>query len=329
MMILKRISRKLIRIIQKFYSIPQTYKTEKLVKRVRENKKRKLEEGTPYCDHPKLSLFLISFNHRQNIKTIIERLRLINDCEIIICEDGSIDGSHQEWMKYLSRPNDFLIHSNDLNEIRVYNRAVNFARGEIVCLLQDDDFPPEHSNWVTTALELFEKYPNLAILGGYHAIEFNRTESGKLKTEGKWKNRYCAEIKNDIPFLEPGLKTPFMFVDCVNTAPVFYRRNAWIELGGFDLNYSKPGETGIRCDFEICFKAWLKGWRVGLYERTDFKRRIGGQGSEIFSDCKRKNQTENGKRLEETYGNSYGAIRELVDEVNKGLISNPDCERPQ
>lgn len=316
-MILKRIFHKLTGVVQR-------HKTNKLVRRVRANKARRFKGGIPYRDHPKLSLFLISFNHRQLIKPIIERLRLIPDCEIIICEDGSIDGSHQEWMKYLSRPNDFLIHSNDINEIRAYNRAVTFARGEIVCLLQDDDIPPGNAGWVTQALELFERYPKLAILGGYRAIFFAYSGPCKLEIEGKLNKRYCAERKNDIPFLEPGLKTPFMFADCVNTAPVFYRRDAWIELGGFDLNYSKPGETGIRFDFEICFEAWLKGWQVGLYERTDFKRRMGIQGSLFFTDSKRKNEIENGERLERTYGNTYGDIRKLCDEANMSLISNPD-----
>jgi len=335
-MVLERIFRKLSsRIVQKFRSMVRTgqhrwYRNTKLARRVRANKERRLREGIPYCDYPKLSLIIQSFNHRQNVKPIIERLRLINGCEIIVCEDGSIDGSRGEWMKYLTRPNDFLICSNDLHEIRTYVRAFNLARGEIVCVLQDDDISPGDNGWVTQALELFEKYPRLAILGGRHGVEFLRDESGKLKIEGKdtYKFRYQSDVKNGIPFLDPGLKIPFMFVDCVNTPPTFFRKDAWIEIGGFDLSYSKKGEPSARFNYEICLKAWLKGWHVGLYERTDFKRRVGIQGTYAFSDSIRKIQIENGKRLEETYGDSYGAIRKLCDEANKGLILNPDYKRP-
>jgi len=113
-------------------------------------KKLELRKLGSYKDNPKLSIIVLSFNHKQNIKLIIERLRMTVADEIIVCEDGSIDGSLEEWLKYLEYPNDFLIRSNDLHEIRVYDRGINLARGEYVCVIQDDDIPPDNNNWVNT-----------------------------------------------------------------------------------------------------------------------------------------------------------------------------------
>src|SRR5262249_14575211 len=121
----------------------------------------------PHVDHPSLSLILLSFNHRQNIVPILERLRRIPPDELIVCDDGSVDGSEQVWLRRLTQPNDFVVRSNDLHEIRAYNRAVDLARGDIVCVLQDDDIPPEDGTWVAQALGLFERHERLGILGGF------------------------------------------------------------------------------------------------------------------------------------------------------------------
>lgn len=74
-------------------------------------------------------------------------------------------------MSYLDQPNDFLIHSNDLHEIRVLDRAIRFARSDIVCLVQDDDLIPYENGWLDSALTHFTTYPNLAILGGFIGYE--------------------------------------------------------------------------------------------------------------------------------------------------------------
>ena len=64
------------------------------------------------------------------------------------------------------KPNDFLILSNDLHEIRILDRAIRFASAEVVCLVQDDDEILAGGAWLENALAKFRQYENLAILGG-------------------------------------------------------------------------------------------------------------------------------------------------------------------
>jgi len=176
--------------------------------------------------------------------------------ELIVCEDGSLDGSLEAWVPRLTRPNDFLLRSNDLHEIRAYSRAIDFARGEIICLMQDDDRPPQSGRWLADALRLFEYYPRLAVLGGwmdfmnYFAEEYN--------------SPWLPPSQTQIPFDDPNTGRMFVFVENVNIGPYLFRKRCYLDLGAFDLAFSKPGSPGICFESELCYRAWQCGYQVAL-----------------------------------------------------------------
>ena len=130
-----------------------------LIERVKADKKRRRSTATEYQDRPELAFIVQSFNRISNIEQLIDGLRGMGQHELIVCEDGSLDGSREKWTSYLDRPNDFLIHSNDLHEIRILDRAIRFARAEIVCLVQDDDLIPRNTDWLEVALRAFPTIP--------------------------------------------------------------------------------------------------------------------------------------------------------------------------
>ena len=105
-----------------------------------------------YVERPQLAFIVHSFNRISNLEQIFRGLRSLGPHELIVCDDGSVDGSHQRWLELLNRPNDFLIHSNDLHEIRATDRAIRYARSEIVCLVQDDDLIPAEASWLDAVL---------------------------------------------------------------------------------------------------------------------------------------------------------------------------------
>ncbi len=287
----------------------------RLVKRVMAIKRARAEAPFVYRDDPGLSLIMLSFNHRDNVLPILQRLRLTRADELIVCEDGSIDGSEKVWLRYLTRPNDFLIRSNDIHEIRAYNRAAHLARGKIFCILQDDDIPPPDGRWVEHALALFERYPRLGVLGAYQGwfLDF-------AGPAGSIRQKVFGDGETDIPFIDPVLGIPFMFVEGTSIGPIFYRRDVFHALGGFNLCYSRPGEPGIVSDHEFCMRAWLSGWHVGLLGPFAFQRHVGGQGTKIFGRLERKrNLEDNMIRIKETYADRIEAIRNALDELNQGL----------
>ena len=124
------------------------------------------KEESQYRDSPLVTAIVQVFNKRRHIRKLIRRLQSLPIDELIVIDDGSIDGTWREALPLLNRKNDFLLRSNDLFEVRTYDRALSMARGQYAVLLQDDDLPPADPKWITNALMIFEQYPKLLILGG-------------------------------------------------------------------------------------------------------------------------------------------------------------------
>jgi GT2 family glycosyltransferase len=231
---------------------------KRLIVRVKKRKSERSLLPYRYTDTPFLSILIQSFNHRKNIPSIMERLRLTCADEIIVCEDGSVDGSEVEWRKHLTRPNDFLIQTNDLHEIRTYNRAADLAAGEFICMMQDDDIPPKDPSWASDAIALFRKYPRLAVVGCWHgwAVDFDDPRYPILAHFGA--PPFDGKPVAEIPFRDDTIEKPFMFVESVGIGPMFFRRSVFQDLGKFDLRFSGVGEAGIWLDYDFCVRAWLR-----------------------------------------------------------------------
>jgi len=282
-------------------------------------KSRKAERADQvYVEHPAVSIIVQSFNQVRNVAVLESRLRRTCADELIVCEDGSIDGSHEEWMRRLAGPNDFLLHSNDIHEIRSYGRAIDFARGEIICLMQDDDRPPRDGRWLARLLDVFDRYPALAVLGcwcgfdEYFAVEYNAP--------------WLPPGEGAIPSIDPTTRVPLVFVENVNIGPYLLRKSVFQELGGFDLSFSPPGEPGITFEAEYCYRAWRAGYEVALTD-VPVKLETGEQGY-IFpggttlwgNEARVRNEIANKERIEELYGDDMPSIQAAVRAANGRLV---------
>src|SRR5687767_3291622 len=181
-----------------------------MIERVKADKRRRRSSAVKYQDRPELAFIVQSFNRVSNIDQLIDGLRDMGDHELIVCEDGSLDGSRERWMSHLDRPNDFLIHSNDLHEIRILDRAIRFARADIICLVQDDDLIPSETSWLEAALTQFNTYPHLAIIGGFMGFQ-----------------SFHPDLKSVKPIWGPA---PFQFLHHVNIGPYFIRQQHYEAL---------------------------------------------------------------------------------------------------
>ena len=253
---------------------------------------------------------LQSFNHRENVGTIAERLHQVPDSELIICEDDSSDGSLEEWDHLLDRPNDFLVRSSDLHEIRSYDRASGLARGELLCLLQDDDIPPADPSWAQTVRSVFDELPDLVVLGGFHAfsdLEFDE-QSGHLTS--------LCPVNGPTSQTSSGI--PFMFAEIINAGPIFLRRAGLARLVGFDLSYSGVGESGIHFDHELCLRVWLRGGQVG-WTPCPFTRFVGGRSTLQFGQAENRasRARRNYAKLLAEYGQRLADIQARVEDANR------------
>lgn len=272
-----------------------------IVARVMAEKARRRASKARYIDFPRVAFVIHSFNRASNLEHLYQGLTSLGDSDLIVCDDGSVDGSRQRWSKLLDGPNDFLILSNDLHEIRILDRAVRFARADIVCLVQDDDNIPSGSGWLDNALARFDSIPDLAVLGGFMGFRgLAGTDSGY---EALWG------------------PAPFKFVLHVNIGPFFIRRSAYEALGGWDFSFSGAGEPGICFDNELCLRAWMNGYKVG-YEFVPFKGPAQEYacegGTVLFSGTRRRlNMRRNQRAIARRYADSLGKLETLVDEANR------------
>lgn len=230
---------------------------------------------------PKLTAIVQSFNHRQNIVNISTALKAAKAVEeVVVCEDGSTDGSLTDWHRALPGNQHFIIRSNNLHELRSYNRAMRMSAGDIVVLLQDDDLLPYTDKWLQTAMRLFESKPDLGVLGGYIGQLWDH-ETGKGFEYGEQVSTHGGVRKGNtqpIQYTDPATGEAFMYAECVWIAPVFVRRSLLRKAGGLELAIAKRGEPGMWQDCVFSYEAWVNGFTVGVFD-APFERGVGGHGS--------------------------------------------------
>jgi Glycosyl transferase family 2 len=289
------------------------------VERIVARKAQQARTGRLYVEHPSISVIVQSFNQVRNIPELEHRLRQTCVEELIVCEDGSLDGSTEEWLRRLRGPNDFLLHSNDIHEIRAYNRAIDYARGEVICLMQDDDLPPRGGAWLKSALQLFARYSDLAVLGGWCGFD------DYFDTE--YNAPWLPTGLRTIPTRDPFTRLPLRFVENVNIGPYLLRKDVFVRLGGFDQRFSPPGEPGITFESEFCYRAWTHGFKVALTD-LPVKRHTGTQsyilpgGTTMWGNqARERNERANKQLIEQIYGEALPSIQAAVRFANEPLVS--------
>ncbi|MEM9830577.1 MAG: glycosyltransferase [Bacteroidota bacterium] len=295
-------------------------------KRIRQkilNKKTKRAQHH-YDPTPEITFVIQFFNKKQNVNQIFRAIQPFEHAEIIVIDDGSIDGSHKEWMRLLTKPNHFLLHSNDLHEVITYDRALRMAKGKFACLLQDDDFPIGEK-WVTEALNLLNNYPTMIILGGKSGLEVKLPDEPKHKNDNEYsitENIASApgitkyRLFSDPIYLCPRTNVPFMFCSAINRAPMFVNTQAYLKLGGTDLSFAP-----FQCDdFDICLRAWKSGYKVGFYH-ANFRRNINIGGMRLFNaEIVSGQAAKNWKKIYQIHSHFIAEeVHQLVKAANSSL----------
>lgn len=204
--------------------------------------------------------------------------------EIVVNDDAHGEGS-AAWQAVLTGPNDYYISSPNLHEVRVYNRLSRMLRGEYLVLVQGDACLPATPRWMMHALRILGALPSLAMLSGRVGFDvvLTRELNASYRTAHTWGQAPNQPIEYSLPAgpteverahptaaaapdaAASATSLPFMFAPGVDNGPLIFRRQALLDVGGFDEGYSCAGEVAMHYDFEVAFRFWLRGYQVGAF----------------------------------------------------------------
>jgi GT2 family glycosyltransferase len=183
----------------------------------------------------------------------------------------------------------------------MYDKAIRFANGAYIALLQDDDKISDFT-WIDKAIAYFHQYPDLAILGGKNGLDSKIDEQRQILEEEE--NKQTASKKID-----------FYFVHTVNRAPMFLNKDLFLK----HLQHIDFSLAPFQCDdCELCLRAWVSGLKVAWYNAGFESLMAGGMriwNNQLMNFQGRKNQ----KILYEKYKSHLGKILESVNKANNEI----------
>jgi GT2 family glycosyltransferase len=221
-------------------------------------------KNSEYIEYPKVTAIIECFNKGNLVGKIIDNLIKANIEEIIAIDDGSSDNTLKILSKKLTKPNHFIIHANDLYEVRMYNKAMKMASGKFILLLQDDDLPPKDDFWIKIALQYFEEDNKLGILGGRNGIHLMVPDTKIDKELSKYSyNNLIGGIPGLFKYKNVmSTAEEIIHPMVVNKAPFWISKKLIEDVGYFDEFFAP-----IQCeDVDFCMRSWENGWKVGLYQ---------------------------------------------------------------
>ena len=167
-----------------------------------------------------------------------------------------------------------LSFSNDIHELRAYNRLAHVATAELLVFAQDDDKPdvtdPSSLSWLLDGLSLMRRHKDLALLGAYRG---RYDDGSRMKTSSNQNDgsKFGGNFESDretrpIAYVDSELGVPFLWMYKVNMGPMLFRKSIFLSSGGFHDQFSCAGEMAQGFDFEISVRMWSEGFKVGLYD---------------------------------------------------------------
>lgn len=270
---------------------------------------------------PRVALIVgVSFNNVDKVDELADHLLSVEPDALIVCDDGSADGSAEKWREHLVGPNHYLLQSNDLHEIRAVTQAIQYIRSDYVCLYQDDAIP-NNRGWYRRGLEIMDIHLGLGILGGWmtwgHFDQRRRFCMGVGSRRGN--NRIKKSRVRPLDYICPVTEHQLEFCEVSPVGPFWMRRSMIETIGSFRMDFSKVGESGVHWDTDLCLRAWRKGWRVATYDGGMIQSEAGG--TMLWGHTALKaNDVANLQTLTDLYNRDERAfIRASIDTANSSL----------
>lgn len=240
---------------------------------------------------PKVSIITSTYNHENFISHCIESVinQTYQNWEIIIIDDASIDKTYKIASNFAKKDKRVrLIHHRRnwgiKNLDKTYNQALKLAKGELIAILEGDDFWPKDK--LTSQVKAFEDN-NVVLSYGNWAMT---NQSGKSIYIRNYK-KFNINLLNNQPI--PSILNLFLTLQFdIGSQTVLIRKKALLDIKGFKSDKYYPF-----IDIPTYLHLTLKGkfaylpYLLGYYRRTknsswfNFASQSQTMGREEMKNC--------------------------------------------
>lgn len=211
---------------------------------------------------PEISVIIPSYNHEKYIGFAIESVlrQTFEDWELIIIDDGSIDGSVSLIKKYTDPRIKLFVQSNHDAPYTI-NRGMRESKGKYIAILNSDDaFEP---------LKLEESIQALLkgydfVFGKLHVIDENNNRMDESDERVRWINNKLNNSTDSDTLSKLILNINYI----VTTSNFVFRRDVIEKIGYFHE------KLHISHDFNFLVRLFSKGLRVKLIPKYHTHYRI-------------------------------------------------------
>jgi hypothetical protein len=198
---------------------------------------------------PKVSIIIPHYNQVECLNRLLPTVanQTFQNYEVIIIDDFTPDRSAPQYIRSLIKdyPRMRLVENmENMRFVRTCNRGIELARGDYVCLLNQDT--EVRSNFVQRNVEIMDADPSI---GALCCIVVDK-DGNNWFTGGRFKNGYPVNLADDFR----GIRT----VDFVAGTACFYRKEVFNKIGLFDEDftmYHEDVEYGLRMKAKTSYKA--------------------------------------------------------------------------
>ena len=188
-----------------------------------------------------VSVIIATYNREKYIKRAIESVlnQLYKNIELIIVDDGSIDGTKDIIKPYLADSRVHYIYQKNKGCVEARNNGIKIAKGKYIAILDSDDF------WCNTEkigeqVAFLERNKEYVLVGG-----------GAIKIDGN-----CNEIiRYLLPASDADIRERILVSNMLAHVTILFRKDVWERVGGYDKAFD-----GLE-DWDL----FLKMGRVGKF----------------------------------------------------------------
>lgn len=212
-------------------------------------------------NQPLVSIIMGVYNGAARFEKPIESIinQTNSNWELIICDDGSSDGSYEKLLTYQEKEPRIVVIKNEQNSglAASLNHCLQYAKGDYVARMDDDDI--SHPNRLEEEVKFLSEHPEYAIVSsGYRLMD----EDGFWGKNDSYGERTALDIFRGRYFAHP---------------TVMIRKDAYTDVGG----YSTDPKIGRMEDVDLWCKMYIKGFKgyvmnailLDYYESRDSMQR--------------------------------------------------------